>query len=481
MIPLEEGDIFNQSEWEQGIQQINRSGLFEPISANDTRYVLDDRLGIVYIELSLKERDRQRIDVNAGGGTTGGTSIGIDYANINLTGRADRLFARLRIGSRERSLAAGYSIYPLTKSPFILETAGYYQRLELVEARTLEEDRQPLFIERTAGASIGLTFPLTRTAYPFTGKTTASVLYWFSFTNLSDSLATAGLALNELEQEDLRIASLTPKIAYNTLDRDFDPRRGQQLAAAAELSARAFGGNINTVMPYLDYRLFFETGPKETSTAGASREPRVVGFRVRASHVSAFGSRFRPEALSVVSGVPVFKRFFLGGESEVRGYDVRSISPLARIDRLLAVAGQEPVLFSSELRPVGADTRLIFNAEYRIPLKGPLSAAAFFDIGAAFNARRLEQERFESQTTIEPTGMPATVVTLVRPLADAEDVLPDYRLSLGGELRILIPAFNIPLRLIFAVNPNARPLPPGTVFIAPERKFAFRFGFSRTL
>ncbi|HWP43737.1 MAG TPA: BamA/TamA family outer membrane protein [Blastocatellia bacterium] len=479
MIPLEEGDIFNQALWEQGIEQINRSGLFEPVSPDDAVLTLDHKLGIVDIELRLTERDHQRIDVNAGGGTTGGTSIGLDYSNINLTGRADRFIGRLRIGSRERSVAAAYSIYPLTRTPFIFEASGYYQRLELVDANVIEEEREPLFVERTAGARLGLSFPLARSAYPFAAATTATVVYSFSSTNLSDTVATNGSGVSQLEQGGIRLASLTPMIAYNTLDRDFDPRRGQQLLASIEVGARALGGSLNTVMPYFDYRRFFAPGPREP--AAASREPRVIGFRFRASHIAAFGSRFRPEALSVVDGVPVFRRLFLGGENEVRGYDVRSISPLARIDRLLIVEGQDPVLITSELRPVGADTKLVFNAEYRIPLVWRLSAAVFFDIGAAFNDRGLDEERFESVVGIEPTGMPATIATVVRPLTDGEDALPGYRVSLGAELRFPIPLINLPLRLIFAANPNAQRQPPGAVFIAPEKRFAFRFGFSRTL
>ncbi|HET9532330.1 MAG TPA: POTRA domain-containing protein, partial [Blastocatellia bacterium] len=294
MIPLEEGDIFNQTLWEQGLEQINHSGLFEPVSPADAVLTLDERKVIVDIELRLKERDHQRIDVNAGGGSTGGISVGVDYANINLSGRADRFFARLRIGNRERSFASGYSIQPLTRLPFVFESAGYYQRLELVDARIIEGDRQPLFVERTGGASLGLSFPLSRTAYPFTATTTARIVYAFSYTSLLDSLAATAEGLSEMGQDEIRIASLTPMIDHNTLDRGFDPRSGQQLITAIEASARIFGGNINTVMPYLDYRRFFAPGWAETeaSTAIASREPRVIGFRFRASHISAFGDRF---------------------------------------------------------------------------------------------------------------------------------------------------------------------------------------------
>ena len=47
MIPLTEGDIFNQSLWEFGIEQINRSGLFEPIQQSDVVMKPDDATALI--------------------------------------------------------------------------------------------------------------------------------------------------------------------------------------------------------------------------------------------------------------------------------------------------------------------------------------------------------------------------------------------------------------------------------------------------
>jgi hypothetical protein len=44
-----------------------------------------------------------------------------------------------------------------------------------------------------------------------------------------------------------------------------------------------------------------------------------------------------------------------------------------------------------------------------------------------------------------------------------------------------IPVLNIPLRLIFAWNPNAQKQVPDGAPLAPEKRFAFRVGFTRTL
>jgi hypothetical protein len=108
-------------------------------------------------------------------------------------------------------------------------------------------------------------------------------------------------------------------------------------------------------------------------------------------------------------------------------------------------------------------------------------AAAFGDFGTSMNLRKLKEERFESTTRIEPQGTTATVLTVLRPLSGDETRFPGYRLSLGGELRFTIPILNVPVRLIFAANPNAQRRLPDSFVVAPEKRFVFRFGFSRTL
>ena len=477
MIPLNPGDIFNQTLWQLGIDQLNRSGLFEPIQPTDIVMKPNNATGLVDIELHVKERDHQRVDFSGGGGTTGGAALSLDYSNFNLTGRADRLAGRVRIGTRERSGGIDYSGMIYRKLPLSFDLAGFFEQLEFVNATTDAAGREPLFVQRTGGASIGVFVPLNKTRYAIGATTRAGLVYSFTSTNLADALLSGAAAPPNLEQGGLRIASLTPMLIHDTLDREFDPRFGQRLSAGFDLAARGLGGSLDTFKPYIDYRRFFVVSRNNE----VSREPTAVGFRVRASHIRAFGDPFSEHALSTVRDVPVFKRFFVGGETEVRGYDLNSIAPLARVIRFAMTSDTAATPISREVRPIGGDTELIFNAEYRVPIIWRLSSAAFFDIGSSFNTRALIRESFQTATQLQSTGAPATIITVLKPLKPAQDFLPSYRYSLGGELRFPIPALNIPLRLIFAWNPNAQKVVPGGALIAPEKRFAFRVGFSRTL
>jgi outer membrane protein insertion porin family len=60
--------------------------------------------------------------------------------------------------------------------------------------------------------------------------------------------------------------------------------------------------------------------------------------------------------------------------------------------------------------------------------------------------------------------------------APSGGIFDNYRYSVGGEFRIQVPVINVPFRLIFAWNPNARVNNP---FIFEERR-AIRISIGRT-
>jgi outer membrane protein insertion porin family len=58
----------------------------------------------------------------------------------------------------------------------------------------------------------------------------------------------------------------------------------------------------------------------------------------------------------------------------------------------------------------------------------------------------------------------------------------DMRSSLGAEIRVQVPILNVPFRLIYAYNPNARKdqVINGFPFFFDEKKSVFRFSVGRT-
>ncbi|MBK7601306.1 MAG: BamA/TamA family outer membrane protein [Acidobacteria bacterium] len=50
----------------------------------------------------------------------------------------------------------------------------------------------------------------------------------------------------------------------------------------------------------------------------------------------ALSAPFDTRSLSFVGGIPIFERFYLGGEYDIRGYNFRSISPVVPSDSFLS-------------------------------------------------------------------------------------------------------------------------------------------------
>jgi len=308
----------------------------------------------------------------------------------------------------------------------------------------------------------------------------------------------------------------------------------------------------------------------------------LFGYRQRRFGSFAPGKKIRnSNSLSFVGGVPVYERFFLGSEFDVRGYTSRSIGPIVPYDTYLSTrnvvaatnligppkapkglsttlakqlsqlgtftgaGGASPLLFRRSYQFVGGDTKLLGNFEYRVPIFGPLTMAAFADIGTVFNLRKtgtqninsnfLADDRFIGRGTITLTALlrnpkyersfgaflfdgnrvltrtqfensyckgarakcPKKLPKGLTPLflrGEAQtnarlrvnkavfDSFKNFRSSVGLEMRIQVPVVNVPFRLIYYYNPNAR---LGFIKEAPGlflrgKKSGFRFSVGRT-
>src|SRR5262249_17913339 len=81
-----------------------------------------------------------------------------------------------------------------------------------------------------------------------------------------------------------------------------------------------------------------------------------VGLRAQAQYIRPYGD---------TTILPIFEKYFLGGEYSVRGFDIRTIGPRDPASNLV----------------VGGNKTLNFNAEYYINIAGPVRLVAFWDAG----------------------------------------------------------------------------------------------------
>src|SRR5262249_54958779 len=227
-------------------------------------------------------------------------------------------------------------------------------------------------------------------------------------------------------QPNILTSRVTLTFTYDTRNASIDPTMGREISAAAAVAG--LGGDVRTYQPTLSYTQFFPMRRKR------SKHPEVFGFRIIAGTTGSFATSDKVKnsnSLAFVDGVPIFERYFLGDEFTIRGYNVRSISPISPVDTFItsrnvvfSAAGTGDVIPVPELPPaaaialgtftgssganvaalprtftsVGGDTQLLGNFEYRIPIISDMvSLAAFADIGTAFNLRTKSDQAFSSE------------------------------------------------------------------------------------
>jgi outer membrane protein insertion porin family len=178
-----------------------------------------------------------------------------------------------------------------------------------------------------------------------------------------------------------------------------------------------------------------------------------TAFNLRSNGDQAFSSNFLDDQpfLSTVGAVPCPR--FAGGLAPV------SLSTLSLC--------KNPQLAASPfLSLVARDNRIVSQAELEAAGRGDINPLTQLPTG--FQPVFL---RGQAQTN--------SVVRLSQSLFSK---IGDYRSSLGMEVRVQVPIINVPFRLIFAYNPNAREnqFIDGFPFFFNEKKTVFRFSVGRT-
>ena len=614
---INEGDIYNQGYFEISVTRLNQLGYFDPIDhEKDADFKQNEEEGLVDVTLKVKEKGRQQISFNGGISGIGGTFFGLDYSTNNLFGRGEVLAVQLAAGNRQRSfqfsftepyirnrpISAGFSVFAYSQK-FFGEGTFLSQNQSAIQGASggvfdfFNTDEQNLFTRNSLGGSIFASAPLSEfyRKRPFTQFSRVGLSYQLSESNVKDppvnSSGTGSVNFIPViyAQPNIITSRITSSFVYDTRNASIDPTRGRSISASIGLAGLL--GDVRTYEPTLDFTQFYPVRNKK------SEYPHVFGFRILLGTVGSFATTNKiknANSLAFVDGVPIYERFFLGDEFTIRGYNVRSISPVTPLDNFITsrnvkvatnssgtpqvvpglpaslaaigtftgAAGANVAALPRVYTATGGDTQMLGNFEYRIPIIGRTVQAAFFaDIGNAFNLRSKDPQTYSTEFLSDDTflntlgfircprqssGIAAVTLTTlaacnnftnlalssnlgfiardnrlitraeydtalrlgpVDPLTNLPPGLQqvfmrgeaqrntvvrldqslfakftDFRSSVGAELRVQVPVLNVPFRLIYAYNPNARKdqVIDGFPFFFDEKKSVFRFSVGRT-
>jgi len=232
---------------------------------------------------------------------------------------------------------------------------------------------------------------------------------------------------------------------------------------------------VRYIAPMVAYKQFMPMHYLIPSATGRN----VLGLRAQLSYVQGYGGDVAPPN----------NRFYSGGESELRGFDVRSATPYGYVPTRTSVQLTNPdgtcvTQYPNQtevgicekipvpiygVASIGGDTSFTANAEYRIPFGGPVTFSLFDDFGidTALNKGQLKQspEGFDSLISggfgcsgfdqsgaciIAVSGSDVGFKKDIRPISGTNFV---PRMSTGAELAVIMPVINAPFRFFWAYNP----------------------------
>jgi outer membrane protein assembly complex protein YaeT len=275
--------------------------------------------------------------VGVGWNETDRWRLSLGWSHLNLFGGAHALSPEGRLSSNEERFQVGL------REPRIpyLDVPGHlvmYRTFERFENRGYEQRRRGLWID--VGDRRRVPF---RTWYRYEYQLVEP-------SSIGDSPVDPNLPR---EDEEARIASITPTLEWDFRDDPLLPSRGSFSQLSVEWAFPVFAADAN----YL--KLFGR------STLYGRHSHGTWAAGIRAGAIQPFGT---DDELPLNLQVPLASRYFAGGSSTHRGFERDT----------LGIAGQTVDAFGE---PIGGNALLLLNLEYERPVAGVFSGVAFVDIG----------------------------------------------------------------------------------------------------
>lgn len=391
---IREGDRFSLEMFKNSVLRLKQLGLVdlegEPKITPDSEEPTE-----IDVTLGVKELQRNNIQFSAGYSGYEGSFVSLSYSTVSLLGAGESMEVMAQYGKRVKNYVFSFT------EPYFLDlplSAGFrvYNRYNYYPS---------LYSQQSRGINYDFGFRVK-------GFWRANLTYGFEYLDVGAALTEDEDGLSSYYSYyyggtygygNYYVGSLSTFIFRNTVDSPLTPSRGTMYLVGGKVSGGILGGEISLFKPRLEWTHYHPVFKNH-----------VIGLHLSYEFIRPLKG----------SEVPFWERFYLGGERSLRGYDIYSIGPRNDDGRL-----------------IGGEKSLLLNAEYIIPVGGPLYAILFCDVGNAY-AR------------------------------DEPIRLTNLFFSSGLEMRIFVPALRVPLRLIFAYNTPK--------ISSSDSKFAFRFAVGTT-
>jgi len=360
MIP--EQSPFRVEVFKNSMLKINQLGFFD-ITKFEPKINFVPGENKVNVEIQGEESGVNEINFGGGYSEFAGFFLQTSYSTRNFLGRGEQL-------SLQASLGKNITYYNLAfTEPWIFD----YPHSFTVNLFNSQTDYYN-YSRESKGFSIGFGFRLSTFL-------TYSIAYRYELVDVPGSSLQDNTVFKPVSNR--LTSAIVQSFGYNTLNHPFMPTRGSKYALSFLWGGWQLGGD----------NLMYELSLRATRLFKAYKTTVFV-VNMRAAY---------KEGLEGTT-IPYYERYFIGGESSVRGYDFRRISPL---DEATNIA-------------IGGTKMFVANLEWVLPIENRFQFALFYDIGGVW----LEDQSFF-------------------------DGAEPLRRSWGVEARFNLPVFQMPIRLTY--------------------------------
>jgi len=477
---LEEGQVYNGNLWELSLLRLNQLQYFDQLKPEqDSEIKQNPQDGTVDITLKVKEKGKNSIGLTGGVSGLSGAFVGVNYTTNNLFGKGESLSLQFQVGQYQRNETLSFTQPYLFDRPLQFGWSVYHNsynynqaaltQIQLNETLNLPQSYQALlqnFTQTSTGFTTSLTYPIKRSfkrvgiTYSFDNSSVQT--FSAASTDYFEALAFRGIsgpnALN-----GIITSKVVPNFSFQRFDNPQRPHSGQSIYFGTEIAG--LGGNVKYVKPVAEYKRFIPV----------NKGRNAIGFRVLGSWITGYGGQVAPP----------FDRFYMGGDTDIRGFDIRAISPVAFFPTAVSIPLQNPDGTTVLLNPAnprqgaynitipvsqiifpGGDTNMVTNLEYRIPIVGPVTLAPFVDTGWDIISEPSQLRIAGDQlSTLQTTtfGCPSlnssfqcvggSLLPINPVLRAVSGTNYQTRMSTGVELQVILPVVNAPFRVYWAYNP----------------------------
>src|SRR6202049_549554 len=483
-LALEEGSVYNSRLWELSLLRLNQLSYFDQLKPDDPNVSdkkLDEKNGQVDLTLKVHEKGKNSIGLNGGVSGLEGAFIGLNYSTNNFLGRGETLQVQINLGNLARSVMFGFTQPYMFDRPLQFGFTVFGNKVSYNQARQLSifsgqnlnlpnavlqnlQNYSQSSVGFTTSLSyplrrsfkrLGITYSLDRSSLIALSTASKSLFDFIAFRGISGPNAVNGIITSKI----------FPNFSFNTLDSGISPHKGHQLTLGMELAG--LGGTVRLVRPLIQYKRFIPVQNRRNA----------IGFNVQGSFISGYAGLVAPP----------FQRFFMGGENDIRGFDIRSISPVAFLPSTGAITLTNPDGTPVPKNPAnprlgnwtvpipvdqivfpGGDLSVWTNLEYRITIAGPVALAPFIDAGidpilrpsqlqiATVQYDQVLGTFFGCPTLDAGYNCQGGAILNPKPPQNLQVLHStnwQVRMSTGIELQMFLPVVNAPFRIYWAYNP----------------------------